>query len=115
MVFERGVDAAAWNRMANRFERIRCGYIQAMTSCQRQDELEARYPARVPRMRARMSSGPTDELYRHQIHRDAKAWARLPRPWEVVLGDAACSPQDIVNACTAVGVDATARGWIVQP
>ncbi len=39
-------------------------------------------------------------------------WADLPRPWEVLTGDARCSRADVAAACAKYGLDPVKSGWI---
>ncbi|MGW1447423.1 hypothetical protein ACWCO3_03905 [Micromonospora sp. NPDC002411] len=38
-------------------------------------------------------------------------WARLPLPWDVLDGTAACTRADVEAACADSGVDPVTSGW----
>lgn len=45
------------------------------------------------------------------LHPDTSVWARLPLPWEVLDGTAACTRADVEAACREHGVDPERAGW----
>jgi hypothetical protein len=104
MVVSRGNDSSTWNQVAGGWNKARAHWVSLAHALGMDSLLDAACPGKVLRLMAadvvswHLSSGGG-------VHPDTKVWARLPRPWDVVHGEAACPRALVEVACDEAGVD----------
>ena len=47
----------------------------------------------------------------NKLDPNTQVWATLPRPWDVITGQAECTRAMVVAACREAGVDPAKSGW----
>src|SRR5262249_8467026 len=87
MVVQRGNDSTTWNVTAGAWSRLRDGWFSLMYDLGLVEAVEQMCPGKVMRLMAadvvawhRLSGGG--------IQPDTHVWKALPRPWEVIAGEA---------------------------
>lgn len=110
MVVRRGNDSTTWNVAAGAWNRLREGWFALLYDLGMLDGVDRVCPGKVLRLMA------ADVAWWHQrsgggLHPDTAVWKELPRPWEVLSGDADC-PRLLVEAvCLKHGLDPAKSGW----
>lgn len=110
MIVRRGVDSSTWNALAGAYNAARTGWIACLHASGLTSLVEDMWPGKVMRVMA------ADLAAWHQtsgggLHPDTSVWSRLPLPWEVLDGTAACSRADVEAACREHRVDPERSGW----
>jgi hypothetical protein len=110
MVVRQGVDSSTWNGLAGAYNAARAGWIACLHASGLTTLIEDAWPGKVMRVVA------ADLARWHQmsgggLHPDTSVWSRLPLPWEVLDGTAACTRADIEAACREHQVDPERSGW----
>jgi len=109
MVVRRGNDSTSWNLLAGAWNAARTGWMAALAETGQDGLLAGLCPGKVMRLMAadvvawQASTG-------RGLHPDTAVWRALPKPWQVLRGEATCTAEDVVAACEAAGV-APAR-WL---
>ncbi|MCO8270315.1 hypothetical protein M1L60_06865 [Actinoplanes sp. TRM 88003] len=113
MIMRMGDDSSSWNAASRAFNQARTGWLNLTRGLGYDDVVEASCPGKVPALVA-ADVAAWHRLEGREQHVDVRVWARLPLPWDVVLGDEEC-PADLVRqVCGRHGIDAEAAGW-TQP
>lgn len=113
MVVRPGDDSSTWNAASRAFNQLRTGWLNLLTAMNLEHVLEKSLPGKVPALMAA-------DVYRWHVssggrqHPDIGVWTMLPRPWDVVLGDASCPAATVRDWCEAAGIDPASTGW-TQP
>lgn len=109
LIVRRGNDSSSWNEAAGAFNRARDGWVATLHAMGAEALLDDLCPGKALRLMAadvawlhRRSGGGLDP--------DTAVWAALPRPWDVVLGQAGCGRATVEEACRKAGVEG--RGWV---
>ncbi|MFI0985629.1 hypothetical protein [Streptomyces exfoliatus] len=110
MIVRRGDDSSTWNQAAQAWSTARAHWFALMTELGQQEVLDRVCPGKVPRLMA------ADVAYWHRrsgggLHPDTYVWSDLPRPWEVLRGEAECPRSLVASVCKRYGVDPVAGGW----
>jgi hypothetical protein len=110
MVVRQGQDSSTWNAAAGAWNLARQGWLGVLHALGMEDVLDLVCLGKAMRLMA------ADVAYWHQasggqLHPDTAIWAALSAPWEVFMGQAACTRADVEAACAKVGVDPAATGW----
>ena len=110
MIVRRGNDSSTWNLLCGAYNAARAAWIAALDASGSLGLLEASCPGKAMMLIA------ADLAAWHRstgggLHPDVGVWARLPPPWDVLDGTAACTRADVEAACAAGGVDPVESGW----
>jgi hypothetical protein len=111
MIVRPGNDSSTWNALAGAWNKARDVWIALMQSLGYEDTFERFLPGKVLRLMA-ADVAVLHQLSGGRLHPDTHVWAALPRPWEVMAGEAVCTKAMIETACRAHGVDPVTSGWI---
>ncbi|MDQ4087281.1 MAG: hypothetical protein M3177_04605 [Pseudomonadota bacterium] len=110
MIVKRGNDSSSWNILAGAWNRARDHWIALIHALNLDPLLDEMLPGKVMRLMAadvaawHRTSGGT-------VHPDTRVWAELPKPWEVLRGEARCTREQVEQACERHGVDPLTSGW----
>jgi hypothetical protein len=114
MIVRQGNDSSTWNNTANAWNRAREAWIALLQSLGMEEELDALCLGKVLRLMAadvarwhQLSGGGLDP--------NTFVWNELPLPWEVLVGDATCTRQQVEEVCRRHGVDPIKNGWVAPP
>jgi len=105
MTVRRGDDSSTWNALAGAFNKARDYWIALVESLGQTAVFDDLMPGKVLRLIA------ADVVAWHRMsgddepHGDTFVWAALPKPWEVLIGEATCTRADIEAACERYGVE----------
>ena len=110
MVARPGDDSSTWNAASRAFNQARTGWINLVNGFGLDDALAARLPGKVPALVA------ADVAHWHETeggsaHRDTLAFAKLPLPWQVVLGHETCTAAQVRAVADELGFDPDQTGW----
>ena len=102
MVVRRGNDSTTWNLLAQAWNTSRNAWMALLTSTGQEGLLEAACPGKVLRLIA------ADVAHWHRsgggdLQPDTKVWRILPKPWEVLRGEAECTLSTVEAACREAG------------
>jgi len=110
MIVRRGNDSSTWNQTAGAWNKARDHWIGLVYALGLEDILAAVCPGKALRLMAadvaawhRISGGGLDK--------NTFVWSELPLPWEVLLGEAACTLPMIAAACNRHEMDPEKTGW----
>ncbi|MEV6241906.1 hypothetical protein [Lentzea sp. NPDC051838] len=111
MIVRQGVDSSTWNTLAGAYNAARTGWIACLHAAGLTSLAENAWPGKVMRVMA------ADLAAWHQdsgggLHPDTSVWSRLPLPWDVLDGTAACSRADVEAACREHRIEPEKSGWI---
>ena len=111
MIVKRGNDSTTWNITAGAWNKIRQGWLSLLHAMDMDSLLDEMCPGKVMRLMA------ADVAYWHRrsggaVHPDMLVWAELPRPWEVLAGDARCDRRMVAEVCERHGVKPKESGWL---
>ncbi|GAB3957059.1 hypothetical protein [Micromonospora vulcania] len=111
MIVRRGNDSSTWNLLCGAFNTARAAWINTLEASGSTGLLEASCPGKA------MTLIAADLAAWHRstgggLHPDMGVWARLPLPWDVLDGVAACTRADVAAACVEAGVDPVSSGWV---
>lgn len=112
MVMVKGVDSSRWNAYAGALNTIRSMWINAVLASTMAPILDSYLPGKAPRLMAsdlvwwyRNSGEP--------LHADTRMFAAVPRPWDVIHGEASLGREEILAIAKQFGdVDAEKTGWV---
>lgn len=111
MVVRRGNDSTTWNNTAGAWNKARDSWINLLYALGLEFVLEEMCPGKVMRLIAadvaawHYSKGNSGDP-------NLSVWNKLPLPWEVFSGTAACGRGLVEAACKTAGLDAEKSGWI---
>ncbi|MFV2113718.1 hypothetical protein ACFHW0_15460 [Micromonospora sp. LOL_025] len=110
MIVRRGNDSSTWNLLCGTYNTARAAWIATLDASGSLGLLDASCPGKAMMLIA------ADLAAWHRStgggpHPDVGVWARLPLPWDVLDGTAACSRTDVEAACADGGVDPVKSGW----
>lgn len=110
MVVRRGDDSSTWNLLAQAWNTARTAWFALLAASGQDGLLDAVCPGKVMRLIA------GDVAAWHgaaggRLHPDTQVWAALPKPWQVLRGEAPCGAQHVAEACRAAGLDPVRSGW----
>ncbi|MFY1577388.1 hypothetical protein ACN26Z_21060 [Verrucosispora sp. WMMD703] len=110
MIVRRGNDSSTWNLLCGAYNAARAAWIATLDASGSLGLLEASCPGKAMMLIA------ADLAAWHRstgggLHPDVGVWARLPLPWDVLDGTAACTRTDVEAACADGGVDPVTSGW----
>jgi len=114
MIVRRSNDSSTWNEAAGAFNKARDGWINCLHSLGAEALLDGFAPGKALRLMA------ADVVAWHSFGKggdgqglepDTRVWQLLPKPWDVVLGNANCTRSMIEDACRIAGIEG--KGWIV--
>jgi hypothetical protein len=111
MVMVRGVDSSRWNAYAGALNTMRSAWINATIAADLDDIFDEYLPGKAPRLMA----ADLAWMYRNaggELHEDTRMFAALPKPWQVVLGQAQLNRPAILTTAEHCQIDARATGWI---
>ena len=107
MIVARGDQSSAWNGLAGAWNIARQGWLATVSALGMEDVLDL---VCLPKA-MRLMAGDVARWH-GGLHPDTAVWARLPAPWEVISGEAACTRMDVEVACALSDVDPVGGGWI---
>lgn len=107
---QRGNDSTTWNVTAGAWNKLRDGWFSLMFDLGIVDAVERMCPGKVMRLMA------ADVAWWHRasggdLHPDTAVWMALPRPWEVLSGEAVCPVSLVEDVCARHGLDPVKSGW----
>ncbi|MGH6614893.1 hypothetical protein [Sphingomonas sp.] len=110
MIVKRGNDSSTWNLLAGAWNRARDHWLALIVALNLDDLFDTMLPGKVMRLMA------ADVAYWHRstgggIHPDTQVWQALPKPWDVLRGEAICTRDTIETVCKRHDVDAGKNGW----
>uniref|UniRef100_A8M6H7 Uncharacterized protein n=1 Tax=Salinispora arenicola (strain CNS-205) TaxID=391037 RepID=A8M6H7_SALAI len=111
MVVRRGNDSSTWNLLCGAYNAARAAWIATLDASGSLGILDTSCPGKAMMLIA------ADLVAWHRstggdVHPDVGVWARLPLPWDVLDGAAACTRTDVEAACADGGVDPIKSGWV---
>jgi hypothetical protein len=104
MTVRSGDDSSTWNALAGAFNKARDYWIALIESLGQMAVFDELMPGKVLRLIA------ADVVAWHRLpgddkpHGDTFVWAALPKPWDVLIGDATCTYADIEAVCACYDV-----------
>ena len=110
MIVRATMDSTTWNNTAAAWNKARDHWIALLHSLGLEDVLDAQCPGKVMRLMA------ADVVAWHahlgdKLDPNTEVWASLPRPWDVITGQAECTRPMVVAACREGGIDPAKSGW----
>jgi len=113
MIVRRGNDSSTWNLTASAWNKARANWISLVHNMGMSEMLVTFCPGKVMRLMA------ADVAYWHRssggdVDPNTNVWNRLPKPWEVILGESKCTERMVKMACKKAGLVADQSGW-TQP
>ncbi|WP_144981366.1 hypothetical protein [Gimesia aquarii] len=110
MIVRRGNDSTTWNVTAGAWNKLRDGWISLMYEMGLVQAIEKMCPGKVLRLMA------ADVAFWHKqsggdVHPDTFVWNKLPRPWEILNGEADCPKALVDKVCNSFGLDPVKSGW----
>ncbi|NQZ15028.1 MAG: hypothetical protein HRT94_09430 [Alphaproteobacteria bacterium] len=108
MIVERGNDSSTWNQTASAWNKARDHWVALLHSMGLSRLLDDVCPGKVLRLMA-ADVAAWHRASGKDVHPDTKIWAALPRPWEVLKGEAQCTKDMVEKACKKYRVPPT--GW----
>lgn len=110
MIVRRGNDSSSWNMLAGAWNRARDHWMALIVAMGLESLLDHMLPGKVMRLMA------ADVAAWHRsagggVHGDTAVWAALPKPWDVLRGEAQSTRADVEAVCRAHGVDPEKNGW----
>ena len=105
-----GNDSSSWNYAAGAWNKVRDWWVALVQELGMESVFDNYLPGKVMRLMA------ADVVAWHynsggKAHPDTLVSQELPNPWDVVLGEARCTREDVLKACKNHQVDAIASGW----
>jgi hypothetical protein len=112
MIVRRGNDSSSWNMLAGAWNRAREHWLALLVAMGLEEVLDQMLPGKVMRLMA------ADVAHWHRatgggVHGDTAVWAALPKPWDVLRGEARSTRADVDALCHMHGVDPEKNGWTV--
>ena len=116
MIVRRGNDSSTWNLMAGAWNKLRDGWFALCHAMGMADVIDRQCFGKVMRLMAADVAAWHRSLKGADaaLHGDTAVWAELPLPWQVLGGEAACTRQQVEQACGRHGVDPYAKGWLAR-
>ena len=111
MIVKRGNDSSTWNLLAGAWNRARDHWMAFIVALGLDHVFDVMLPGKVMRLMA-ADVARWHSISGGGIHPDTEVWRVLPKPWDVLRGEAACTRAKIEAACRSSGVDAAKGGWI---
>lgn len=109
-VATKGQNSSAWNALSRAFNQTRTGWLNVTASLGVDELAQACLPGKAQALIAG-DVAAMHHVHGDGAHEDATVAAALPAPWQVVLGLAECTAEQVRAACTAAGLDPDASGW----
>lgn len=110
MVVRRGNDSSTWNLLAGAWNRARDHWIALIDALELNALLDEVLPGKVMRLMAADVAAWQRSIGQGE-HSDTEVWRALPKPWQVLRGEAVCGRVLVETACIAAGVDPKKTGW----
>ena len=114
MIVRRGNDSSSWNMLAGAWNRARDHWMALIVAMGLESLFDSMLPGKVMKLMA------ADVAAWHRsagggIHGDTAVWAALPKPWDVLRGEAKATRAGVEAVCRAHGVDPEKNGWTLPP
>lgn len=108
LIVRRGNDSSTWNEAAGAYNKARDGWINTLFSLGMEDVLDGFAPGKALRLMA------ADVAWGHRMYGDGldpntAVFNELPKPWEVILREVACTRAMVEAACKKHNVTS---GWL---
>ena len=110
MIVRRGNDSTTWNNTASAWNKARDNWIALLYALGMIEVLDVICPGKVLRLMAAdvvmwhsLSGGKLDP--------NTAVWRELPRPWEVLAGNASCTRSQVEAVCKKHGLDPEKSAW----
>ena len=110
MIVRRGNDSTTWNVTAGAWNKLRDGWFSLMYSLGMIDGVEQMCPGKVLRLIA-ADVARWHEASGGGVHPDTLVWKELPRPWEVITGEASCPKSLVDEICVRHGIKPEDSAW----
>lgn len=111
MVVKIGNDSTTWNNTAGAWNKARDSWLNLLYSLGMEFVLEEMCFGKAMRLIA-ADVAAWHYLQGTKADPNLLVWNRLPLPWDVFSGKAACNRATVQAACKAAGLDAEKSGWI---
>lgn len=110
MIVKQGNDSATWNAVAGAFNRARDYIIDTIYAMNMPQIFDRWLPGKALRLMA------ADLVWSRTVQGeglepDTKIWQALPKPWDVVLGNASCDRAMIDHAIKTMNLEGKVGGW----
>lgn len=110
MIVKRGNDSSTWNLFAAAWNRARDHWLALIDAMGLHAMFDVMLPGKVMRLMA------ADVAYWHRssggaVHPDTLVWRALPKPWDVLRGNAISTRTDVERLCREHGIDPAKSGW----
>ena len=110
MIVRRGNDSSTWNTLAGAWNRARDYWIALLQAMGHDATFDVFLPGKVMRLMA-ADVAAWHRATAGDVHDDTAVWAALPKPWEVLSGEATCTRELIEQTCRQYGIDPERSGW----
>ena len=110
MIVRRGNDSSTWNMLAGAWNRARDYWIALLQAMGHDATFDLFLPGKVMRLMA-ADVAVWHRLTDGDLHGDTAVWAELPKPWEVLSGEATCTRELVEQTCRRYGLDPERSGW----
>jgi hypothetical protein len=114
MVVRRGNDSTTWNNTASAWNKARASWLALLHALGLEELLDTLCPGKVMRLIAGDVAAWHVQLG-GKLDANTHVWAELPRPWDVLSGEATCTRAQVESVCRKHGVDPEKEGWTAPP
>ncbi|MFK7972925.1 MAG: hypothetical protein AB8F95_21325 [Bacteroidia bacterium] len=111
MIVAKGNDSSTWNHAAGAWNKARDNWMNLIYSMGMEYVLDEICFGKVLRLMA----GDVAAWHRNSgggLDPNTEVWNKLPLPWEVFRGEAACTKTMVETQCQLAGINAKKSGWI---
>lgn len=109
-VVKRGDDSSTWNAAAGGYNRAREGWLACLASLGMDETLDAFCPPKAMRLMAADVVAMHHHYGSGDVDPNTRVWAKLPKPWAVLILGTPCTRAMVEAACADVGVPA--KSWV---
>lgn len=112
MVMVKGVDSSRWNAYAGAYNTMRAAWVSVVLASGMGDVFDSFMPGKVGRLMA------SDLVHWSRsggvgLHQDTTMFAALPKPWEVISGEAKLTREMVLDVAAKAGTrDIEKSGWV---
>ena len=110
MTVQRGNDSSTWNQTASAFNKLRDQWVALVYALGMEAVIERSCPGKAMRLIA-ADVASWHRAVGHTGDPNTRVWFELPAPWDVVLGHARCTREQVRDACLRAGLDPETSGW----
>lgn len=112
MVVTRGVNSSKWNAYAGAYNTIRAGWVSAVHTAGLSKLFDEYLPGKMVRLMA-ADLIRWNSYFGRTVHEDTELFNALPKPWDVIKGDAVLTRQQILSVADKIGATSVVEnGWV---